>query len=250
VPAVPAAAATRRLAEEGQTTMHYDYIMEGLDGTLASSMEQAVDLLGKDATVATNFVSNLITLPEMTAAGLSPMHMDTLKSEKRAVVYVPDELVEQSDNKRCDSDTCYSKIPKSEGRSCSNIAAIYVGERSFDLGAKASNVPEVCGNLCTENFGNGGGCRAFEIRTFPDEVVYCLLYKAACILGPAVPQVRAQYYLSAEQPGFYGFTTKQIGGGAAGAVLLAGLGGYVMSKRKKPFGGKSVKQSGSYAPIE
>jgi hypothetical protein len=230
--------------------MHYDYIMEGLDGTLATKLEHAVDLLGKDATVATNFVSNLITLPEMTAAGLSPMHMDTLKSEKRAVVYVPDELVEQSDNERCDSDTCYSKIPKSEGRSCSNIAAIYVGERSFDLGAKASNVPEVCGNLCTENFENGGGCRGFEIRTFPDEVVYCILYKAACVLGPEFKEVRAQYLYSADQPGVYGFSTKQIAGGGLGALLVVGLGGYAMSKRKKPFGGKSVKQSGPrYAPI-
>jgi hypothetical protein len=248
---VPPAAATtkRRLAADTDTTMHYDYIMENLDGQLAEKLDSAVDTLGKDETVATNFVSNLITLPAMTSAGLSPIQYSTLKSEKRAVVPVPDEMVEQADVERCDSsETCYVKQPKSEGKSCSNIASIYLSEKSFDMGTKASNVPAVCGNLCTESFDAGEGCRAFEIRNAPDEVVYCLLFKDACKLGAANELIRAQYYLAPDQPGFSGFKPKQIAGGAAGAFFLAGVGYYMMSKRRKPFGGKAVKRGG-YSPM-
>jgi hypothetical protein len=223
--------------------------MEGLDGALSTGLEAAVDLLGKDPTVATNFVSNLITLPAMAATGLSPVNMATLKSDKRAVVYVPDELVEQPDNQRCDgSDICYVKQEASEGKSCSNIAAIYVGEQSFDLGAKAPNVPTVCGNLCTDNFNNGLGCRAFEVRNAPDDVVYCLLYKGACALGAPNEAIRAQYYYSPEQPGFVaGFSKKEVACGA-GAMVLAAAAGMYLSRRKKPFGGKSVTRGG-YAPM-
>jgi hypothetical protein len=222
--------------------------MEGLDGNLAKDLETAVDLLGKDQTVATNFVSNLITLPAMTETGLSPMHFSTLKSEKRAVIQVPDEMVEQAELQRCDSDTCYAKMPNSEGKSCSNIAVIYVGEESFDLGAKASNVPTVCGDLCTANFAAGKGCKAFEVRTAPDEVVYCVLYKDACMLGATNPAIRAQYYYSPEQPGFAGYSEQEVLCGI-GALFLAAMGYFFMCNKKKPFGGQSVKRGG-YAAMK
>lgn len=161
------------------------------------------------------------------------------------MVQVPDEILEQDDFQRCDdTETCYDKVPNSEERSCSNIADIYIGERSFDLGSTSSNAPTVCGNLCTGSFDAGKGCRAFEIRTAPNEVLYCLLYTAACTLGAANPDIRAQYIYSPNQPGFLGFKPRQIAGGAVGAFVVAGMGYYMMSKRKKPFGGKSVKRGG------
>jgi hypothetical protein len=205
--------------------------MEGLDGDLSTSLEAAVDSIANDATVATNFVSNLITLPEMSGTGLSPIKIESLKSEKRAVIQVADENVEEPDYQRCDSDVCYAKMPNSEGKACSNINSIYLGEKSFDLGPKASNAPDICGGLCTENFEAGKGCRAFEIRNAPDEVVYCLLYKDACALGAANPDIRGQYYYSPEQPGIMGFSIKELVCGG-GALILAGA-FFLCAKRRR-----------------
>jgi hypothetical protein len=197
----------RRLAaNDTYTQMHYDYLIEDLHMALATQAEAAIDLLSTDASVQVDFESNLITLPEFTSKGLSPLQVPTLKSAKRVMLQVPQTLVVDLDPHRCDeNEVCYTKMPGSVGRSCKNIADIYMGERSFDMGAWSLNAPAVCGDLCTESYEKG--CRAFEIYAAPHEVVYCMLYTKKCDLdleGDEDAKIRGQYYYSESQPGIMG----------------------------------------------
>jgi len=136
------------------------------------------------------------------------------------MLQVPQTLVVDLDPQRCANEVCYTKMPGSVGRSCKNIADIYMGERSFDMGAWSLNAPAVCGDLCTESYEKG--CRAFEIYAAPHEVVYCMLYTKKCDLdleGDEDAKIRGQYYYSESQPGIMGLKPSHVALVAIGVFI-------------------------------
>jgi hypothetical protein len=224
-------AKTSRLLMEGDITLHYDYVLEGLDGGKVGKMEAAVSALQSDPGVGATFVATLVTHTTFAANGLTPVQISTLKSANTAVVEVPQSLAEKPDNVRSSSSgTQYEKLPESTKRKCSNLVEIFLKETTHDAAAYEVDLPSTCADDCVGAI----GCKGFEVRTGEYSVSHCTLLAGKCKLGDNEPSIRGQYFERVKQEGMGPMAWAFIGFGVVGVSSLA----YMARKKKPSSGGK------------